>query len=223
MRGSVFSIRRHSINVSIVNSKSGTNGQQKRANFPDNENKTQVIRMITRLLFIWFLKEKDLVPSDIFDKEGAQAALKNFDLETSNYYQAVLQNLFFATLNTPIDKRDFSRRNNEDTRNSNKYRYEDLLQNHKAFLEHLKQVPFVNGGLFDSLDSFKGQRAGGKRVDCFTDWKPHRQKLHVPTKLFFQKENGIFEIFARYKFTVEENTPVEQEVALRPGTPRTGV
>ncbi len=184
--------------------------------FPDKKNKTQVIRMVTRLLFIWFLKEKELVPSDLFDEEGTRGYLNDFDLETSDYYQAVLQNLFFATLNTPLNNRAFSRRNNDDNRNANKYRYEDFLQNPDGFLEHLKQVPFVNGGLFDSLDSFKGQRVGGVRVDCFTDNENHRQKLHVPAKLFFEKDNGIFEIFSRYKFTVEENTPVEQEVALDP-------
>ncbi|MDE0088346.1 MAG: Eco57I restriction-modification methylase domain-containing protein, partial [Candidatus Poribacteria bacterium] len=202
--------------------------------FPDKKNKKQVIRMITRLLFIWFLKEKNLVSSDLFEEEGARTYLKNFDFETSDYYQAILQNLFFATLNTPIPERAFREPNdsddtdtptteksprpvyNKDHRNSNKYRYADLLQDRDAFLEHLKQVPFVNGGLFDSLDSFKGQKAGGKRVDCFTDWKPHRQKLHVPAKLFFQKEKGLYEIFSCYKFTVEENTPVEQEVALDP-------
>lgn len=183
--------------------------------FPDHQNKTQVIRMVTRLLFVWFLKEKKLIPSDIFNEE-VQVYLKNFESETSDYYQAILQNLFFATLNTPIDKRVFSRRNRGDTRNANKYRYADLLQNGEAFLEHLKQVPFVNGGLFDSLDSFEGQRAGGVRIDCFTDWENHRRKLHVPTKLFFEKDNGIFEIFSRYKFTIEENTPVDQEVALDP-------
>lgn len=202
--------------------------------FPDKENKMQVIRMITRLLFIWFLKEKNLVPTDLFDEKGVQTHLKNFDYETSDYYQAVLQNLFFATLNTPIRERAFREPNdsndtnistteqssrpsrNPDHRNSNKYRYVDLLHDGDAFLEHLKQVPFVNGGLFDSLDSFKGQKAGGKRVDCFTDWPRHRRKLHVPAKLFFQEEKGLYEIFSRYKFTVEENTPVEQEVALDP-------
>ena len=202
--------------------------------FPDKENKMQVIRMITRLLFIWFLKEKNLVPSDIFEEKGARAYLNNFDFETPDYYQAILQNLFFATLNTPIRERTFRESNdtndtktsttgqssrpsrNPDHRNSNKYRYVDLLHDGNAFLEHLKQVPFVNGGLFDSLDSFKGQKAGGKRVDCFTDWPRHRQRLHVPAKLFFQEEKGLYEIFERYKFTVEENTPVEQEVALDP-------
>ena len=202
--------------------------------FPDKENKMQVIRMITRLLFIWFLKEKNLVPSDIFEEEGARTYLNNFDFETSDYYQAILQNLFFATLNTPIKEREFREPNdtndintsttgqsshpsaNPDHRNSNKYRYTDLLRNEDPILEHLKKVPFVNGGLFDSLDSFKGQKAGGKRVDCFTDWPPHRRKLHVPAKLFFEEEKGLYEIFTRYKFTVEENTPVEQEVALDP-------
>ena len=202
--------------------------------FPDKENKMQVLRMITRLLFIWFLKEKKLVPSNIFEEEGARTYLKNFDFETSDYYQAILQNLFFATLNTPIRERAFREPNdsddtdtpttekssrpiyNKDHRNSNKYRYVDLLQDGDGFLEHLNQVPFVNGGLFDSLDSFKGQKTGGKRVDCFTDWPRHRQKLHVPAKLFFQEKKGLYEIFSRYKFTVEENTPVEQEVALDP-------
>ena len=147
----------------------------------------QIIRMITRILFIWFLKEKDLVPSDIFEEESMQVYLKNYDSETSDYYQAVLQNLFFATLNTPIDKRVFSRRNREDTRNANKYRYADLLQNGDAFLKHLKQVPFVNGGLFDSLDSFKGQKAGGKRVDCFTDWPPQKRKFACAGKTLFSR------------------------------------
>ena len=78
--------------------------------FPDEDDDMQVIRMITRLLFIWFLKEKDLVPEDIFNIDKAEALLNNFSLDTSDYYQVVLQNLFFSTLNTPINERGFSRR-----------------------------------------------------------------------------------------------------------------
>ena len=184
--------------------------------FPDKQNKTQVIRMVTRLLFIWFLKEKRLVPSELFEAKGAQTHLKNFDSETSDYYQAVLQNLFFATLNTPLNDRAFGEQNNDGNQNANKYCYEDLLRNPDEFLEYLKQVPFVNGGLFDSLDSVKGQHTDDVCIDCFTNDAIDRQKLHVPAKLFFEKDNGIFEIFSRYKFTVEENTPVDQEVALDP-------
>ena len=172
--------------------------------FPDNENKLQVIRLITRLLFIWFLKEKhfegeSLVPSDLFDKDGAKEYLNHFDLETSDYYRAVLQNLFFATLNTQIDKRRFGT-------NGNTCRFSDLLKNPNKFLEHLKQIPFVNGGLFDYHIT----------QECFTDETNERQNLHVPAKLFFNANNGLFSIFNHYKFTVEERTPIEQEVALDP-------
>ena len=184
--------------------------------FPDNTMQLQVIRLITRLLFIWFLKEKKLVPEELFEEEPAANALNRFSPETSDYYQAVLQNLFFATLNTPISERAFSPRNYQGHRDASKYRYEDLLNNPEAFLEHLKQVPFVNGGLFDCLDTFEGTRAGGTRVDCFTDDINARRKLHVPAKLFFDKKAGLFPLFAHYKFTVEENTPIEQEVALDP-------
>ena len=184
--------------------------------FPDANNKVQVIRIITRLLFIWFLKEKKLIPPDIFTEKGARSYLKNFDMDTSDYYRAILQNLFFATLNTPIDERTFSQSNSENPQNSNTYLYADLLQNSDGFLKHLKQVPFVNGGLFDSLDSLKGGQDGGVRIDCFTDCENHNNELYIPTKLFFDEDDGIFPIFRHYKFTVEENTPVEQEVALDP-------
>ena len=172
--------------------------------FPDKEKELQVIRLITRLLFIWFLKEKHfegkhLVPLDLFEKDSAEKYLNNFDPEASDYYRAVLQNLFFATLNTRIDERCFST-------NASAYRFDDLLRNPDAFLEHLKQVPFVNGGLFDYHVT----------QECFTDDANERQKLHVPAKLFFDAVDGIFPLFTHYKFTVEERTPIEQEVALDP-------
>ena len=189
--------------------------------FPDGEAAPQVIRMITRLLFVWFLKEKGLVPPVLFTKAAKDAlsvpvnAVSNCAPEDA-YYKAILQNLFFATLNTPIAERAFSTEDNRSHRDASKYRYAALLHEPDAFLEKLKQVPFVNGGLFDCLDTFEATRDGGARVDCFTDNKTEQLKLHVPDKLFFNEEKGIFPLFSRYKFTVEENTPVEQEVALEP-------
>ena len=184
--------------------------------FPDENDDMQVIRMITRLLFIWFLKEKDLVPEDIFEIDKVEALLNDFSLDTSKYYQAVLQNLFFATLNTPISERKFSTHDSRNHRDASKYRYADLLSDANGFLENLKEVPFVNGGLFDCLDSFEAASDGGFRIDCFTDNLNDRRKVLAPAKLFYEKEKGIFDIFSHYKFTVEENTPVEQEVALDP-------
>ena len=79
--------------------------------FPTNENRTikreeHVIRLITRLLFIWFIKEKGLVVDALFNKELIPDLLTEDNFENGDsYYRAVLQNLFFATLNTEIDKR----------------------------------------------------------------------------------------------------------------------
>ena len=189
--------------------------------FPDGETAPQVIRMITRLLFVWFLKEKGLVPPALFTKAAKDALSVPVDAVANRapedaYYKAILQNLFFATLNTPIAERAFSTEDNQSHRDASKYRYAALLHEPDAFLEKLKKVPFVNGGLFDCLDTFEATRDGGARVDCFTDNKTEQLKLHVPDKLFFNEEKGIFPLFSRYKFTVEENTPVEQEVALEP-------
>ena len=189
--------------------------------FPDGETEQQVIRMITRLLFVWFLKEKGLVPAALFTKSVKDALSVPVDAAANRapedaYYKAILQNLFFATLNTPIAERAFSTEDNRSHRDASKYRYAALLHEPDAFLAKLKQVPFVNGGLFDCLDTFEATRDGGVRIDCFTDNENDTQKLHVPDKLFFNKEKGIFPLFSRYKFTVEENTPVEQEVALEP-------
>ena len=68
--------------------------------FPTNENRTlkpeeHVIRLITRLLFVWFIKEKGLVADELFNKIGVQDLLKADDFDTGDsYYRAVLQNLF---------------------------------------------------------------------------------------------------------------------------------
>ena len=173
--------------------------------FPDNNKKLEVIRLITRLLFISFLKEKNLdkenklVPPALFDKDKVEIYLNRFDPETSDYYQAILQNLFFATLNTPPNERCFGTE-------ASTYHYADLLADPDTLLKELKQVPFVNGGLFDCHVT----------QECFTDEVNERRNLHVPTKLFFKDKIGIFSIFDRYKFTVEEHTPIEQEVALDP-------
>ena len=66
----------------------------------------KVIRMITRIMFVWFIKQKELVPNRIFDIEYLSTILKEFDpysTTVGNYYNAILQNLFFATLNCAIE------------------------------------------------------------------------------------------------------------------------
>ena len=197
-------------------------GALKKCEFPDDgagsgSQERQLIRLITRLLFIWFLKEKRLVPEDIFTEDFAAKALKHHASDATDYYRAVLQNLFFATLNTEIDKREFSKANRRTHRDPTKYRYHDLLTAPDDFLAKLKTVPFVNGGLFDCLDDFDGVKKGGRRIDAFTDnINTQGKDLHVPAGVLLDPDDGLFPLFRRFKFTVEENTPLDEEVALDP-------
>ena len=190
------------------------------AKFPADKTKTlspqeHIIRLITRMLFVWFLKEKGLIAKDLFNEETVRDLLKDYDRDTGDsYYRAVLQNLFFATLNTEIGKREFSKGGNPDHRNFSRYRYKDQICDPDELLALFAQTPFVNGGLFDCLDSFKGKKEGGYRIDCFSD--VHYHMLSIPNRLFFDNDRGLIPILKHYKFTVEESTPIEQEVALDP-------
>ena len=194
------------------------------ARFPTGEAVTlepeeHIIRLITRLLFVWFLKEKGLVAGDLFIEHQAARLLKDYDRDGGDsYYRAILQNLFFATLNTEVDQRRFSTQTRNDHRETSRYRYRDEIADPERLLTQFARTPFVNGGLFDCLDSFEGSGRGGYRVDCFTDNARQRAGYSIPNRLFFGDDGspGLIDLFERYKFTVEENTPAEQEVALDP-------
>ncbi len=167
-------------------------------------------------MFVWFIKEKGLVADDLFIENRVAQLLKDYDRDGGDsYYRAVLQNLFFATLNTEISERRFSQQNNDDHRNFSVYRYRSEMDDPDRLLELFAQTPFINGGLFDCLDSFDAAGKGGVRIDCFTDNARHRVGYSIPNRLFFG-DGGLITLFERYKFTVEENTPAEQEVALDP-------
>ena len=193
----------------------------KEARFPTDQARTlraeeHVIRLITRLLFVWFIKEKGLISGDLFIEAQVAGLLRDYDRNGGDsYYRTVLQNLFFATLNTEIDKRGFSKARQTTHRNFSLYRYKREISDPDALLALFAQTPFINGGLFDCLDSEAATRDGGYRIDCFTDNKNHSRLMSVPNRLFFD-DKGLITLLNRYKFTVEENTPIEQEVALDP-------
>ena len=86
------------------------------------------------------------------------------------------------------------------------------------------EVPFLNGGLFECLDKTKTidgvEQAynydGFSRNDKkFADGR-YRNRAVVPNVLFFEPERGLISILSRYNFTIEENSPEEQQVALDP-------
>ena len=190
------------------------------ATFPTDENRIlepeeHVIRLITRLLFIWFIKEKGLIAEDLFNKAQIQNLLKENDFDSGNsYYRVVLQNLFFATLNTEIGKRKFSTVGYATNRDFSRYRYKNQMRDPDTLLEMFAKTPFINGGLFDCLDSWEATGKESYRIDCFSD--NQYKKLSIPNRLFFHAQQGLIPLLEHYKFTVEENTPIEQEVALDP-------
>ena len=191
------------------------------ARFPAGGSRPQkseehVIRLITRLLFVWFIKEKGLVADDLFNEARIAELLTDYDRAAGDsYYRAILQNLFFATLNTEIDQREFSERTNNTRPNFSRYHYETEMSDSTALLALFDKTPFINGGLFDCLDSELAPGAGGHRIDYFSDDPNERNGFSVPNHLFFGKD-GLVTLFDHYKFTVEENTPAETEVALDP-------
>lgn len=223
-------------------------------------NHESCIRLITRLIFVWFLKQKKLIPDEFFDETYIREHFIDefdphnrktllYDAEKSKYYRLILQNLFFAMLNCPIvaegkdtpNNRRFRKavtgyRLNSDYNVNNLMRYEGDFKEGgaKEFVKLANtNVPFLNGGLFDCLDD-KPRRL---YYDGFSERQESLDQLYFPDYLFFGDEvgkgidlsqwyddkkkksvsaRGIIDILKRYSFTIEENTPLDQEVSLDP-------
>ena len=197
--------------------------------FEDKDKK--IIRLLTRLMFVWFIKQKNLVPNDIFDVDSLNSILKDFDplsQSSGNYYNAILQNLFFATLNRAIEdedgKRGFAKlQGQRDIKTL--YRYSEMFcLSEEGVINLFASVPFLNGGLFECLDKTKKidgvEKAfnydGFSRNDNKFANGRYRQRAFIPNVLFFDEEKGLINILKKYNFTIEENTPNEQTVALDP-------
>ena len=182
-----------------------------------------LIRLITRLIFVWFIKQKHLVPDELFNVDEISRKLKDFDSASttqSNYYRAYLQNLFFATLNREISERAFAQNvypaTKQDHGVTTLYRYADEFTcNEDAVKQMFAQIPYLNGGLFECLDrKAEVPNAPAVYVDGFSRKK--RSAARLPNCLFFDDEKGIFPLLERYNFTVEENSALDQTVALNP-------
>ncbi len=74
------------------------------------------------------------------------------------------------------------------------------------FKEFNSKIPFLNGGLFEPLEGYHW-----KDID-----------FEIPNKLFSNKKDrdkeadGILDIFDRFNFTINEDEPLEKEVAIDP-------
>ena len=252
--------------IHSVFDETGSSNPDRPKELKQEHNAKNVIRLLTRFLFVWFVKEKKLVPDELFDidylknellkdlspfqdeelsKQGLfkQGFVKQTNIE-SVYYKAILQNLFFASLNCPIEplekgdnrKRGFRLKDHYGQHMGADYlmRYEDHFKKPGKFLKLINEVvPFLNGGLFECLD----YKIDKNYIDGFSDNLPKPHKLIVPDYLFFgfdqevdlsrvmgietdalkkARVKGLITILESYKFTITENTPVEEDVALDP-------
>jgi hypothetical protein len=216
-----------------------------------------LIRLITRLMFVWFIKQKHFptrhcgldpqspiqspVPDEIFDTTKLAEILNDFnanDCNSGNYYNAILQNLFFATLNRPINERAFAieggGKGNEHY--GIKTLYRDALEgtyfkkSHSEIVELFKSVPFLNGGLFECLGKEAPTVIAGNDpqspansgkifyYDGFSRAKGRQKRAFVPNILFFEPDKGLISILKRYNFTIEENKPARCGSCPRPRT-----
>lgn len=149
-------------------------------------------KLLGQIVFLYFLQKKGWlgVPKDKNWGEGdrnfLRSLFKKCSEEKKNFFNDYLEVLFYNTLNNP-------RTNQADSTYSN---YFDC------------KIPFLNGGLFEPVNNY--------------DWQ--KKDLIIPNELFSNNEKtkegdigtGILDVFDRYNFTVQEDEPLEKEVALDP-------
>lgn len=156
------------------------------------------VRLIARLIFIWFLKELKVVNEDLLLPEfenGNTNQLIKPKIKGTGYYKFILQNLFFNALNSEKEDRD-------------KTVFDVYANNSFDDFEKIKDsiftTPYLNGGLFDIHSNDWCEN--GKVNNAFV----------VPDDLFLDNQTGLNSILSRYKFTIAENTPLEEEIAVDP-------
>jgi Alw26I/Eco31I/Esp3I family type II restriction m6 adenine DNA methyltransferase len=99
-------------------------------NASNQELQNYSIRLLGRILFLWFLKQKhslnglSLLPSSVLERDHEGR---------SNFHHDVIEPLFFEVLNKPSSDRD-----------------------QKFCVEPYSQVPYLNGGLFHPTDGESG-------------------------------------------------------------------
>ena len=211
----------------------------------DDRDKMEVkmIRLITRMLFVWFIKQKHLVPNYLFDTDYLKSILRDFDpqsLKQGNYYNAILQNLFFATLNQEQEKRSFTQPSFHGKGES--YGVKTLYRDNQrqswfTFPEEKKEeevvklfaaIPYLNGGLFECLDKFDLNENGKYRPityydgfsthDTLSDNKKNlKYRAFIPNALFFLEkptmvtvETGQVQVIGLIELFKQYNFTVEE-------------
>lgn len=203
-------------------------------------------KLMGQIVFIYFLQKKGwlgvkLVPNklsineynEIYDRQdiigkkvldkyyinynGGKIVKKDL-LEKLKENEQEIETLSDIFVNTKYDnawgtgEKRFIRTIFENCKNRNKNFFDDYLEpffydglNHKRKNQYFSvfncKIPFLNGGLFEPLDNYKWEIA----------------KFGIENKIFSNdEENGILDFFDRYNFTMNEEEPLEKDVAVDP-------
>ena len=142
----------------------------------EESKRTFVQTLFNRLMFVYFLSRKGWLRFDD-NVDYLNALWQDYPSlpGDDNFYNARLKQLFFARLNNPQSL--------------------NLMHNNPALHRITKDVPFLNGGLFEETDL--------DRLDG----------VAVPDEAIRQVLTGLFD---RFNFTVMESTPFDIEVAVDP-------
>ena len=109
-------------------------------------------------------------------------------------------------------EKKFIRKIFESCKNRNKNFFDDYLEpffynglNHKRHNQYFSvfncKIPFLNGGLFEPLDNYNWEIA----------------KFNIDNNIFSNNnKDGILDFFDRYNFTMNEEEPLEKDVAVDP-------
>ena len=131
-------------------------------------------KMMGRITFLHFLQRKGWMCGDLNYMQNMfkKSAYQN------DYLDSVLEPLFFGILNTKPAEREAL---------FTKYNWD------KSLLEEWKDIPYLNGGLFE----------------CDEEDKPESR---FPAEYF----KRLFQFFSEYNFTIDENDPNDAEVGVDP-------
>ncbi len=166
--------------------------------------------------------KQDIIGKKVLDKyyinyNGGKIVKKDL-LEKLKENEQEIETLSDVFVDTQYDnewgtgEKRFIRTIFENCKNRNKNFFDDYLEpffydglNHKRKNQYFSvfncKIPFLNGGLFEPLDNYKWEIA----------------KFGIENKIFSNdEENGILDFFDRYNFTMNEEEPLEKDVAVDP-------
>lgn len=201
--------------------------------------KTTLLHLLIRIISVWFIRENNIIPDNIFDKNTIDIIIKDFlkNRESHNYYNCIIQNLFFGVINQKIKDRSFVPENyseeiTSEYRNNSYLRYpEHFKLSQIEALNFFNSIPFLNIALFDRLDKYN---KNGQFIyaDGFSDNSEH--KAVIPDYIFFGEDDefnlnnttpkynsknkfrGIYQILNNYTFTIIENNSDDEEYTIDP-------